>query len=122
MSITFISTFAQIMFSIFILCVCRQFGYKFHFIAYFNFYGTKGWGRVGRDKKCWMIPYIAFPTKKQMTMMGNTKSMTQLCDNFDGNKYDTQMTQVCHNYDTIHTFTAFNFISQSENLNALHHQ
>lgn len=54
--------------------------------------------------------------------MGNTKSMTQLCDNFDGNKYDTQMTQVCHNYDTIHTFTAFNFISQSENLNALHHQ
>ena len=40
--------------------------------------------------------------------MGNTKSMTQLCDNFDGNKYDTQMTQVCHNYDTIHTFTAFN--------------
>ena len=55
-------------------------------------------------------------------MMGNTKSMTQLCDNFDGNKYDTQMTQVCHNYDTIHTFTAFNFISQSENLNALHHQ
>ena len=84
--------------------------------------GGVGWGRVGRDKKCWMIPYIAFPTKKQMTMMGNTKSMTQLCDNFDGNKYNTQMTQVCHNYDTIHTFTAFNFISQSENLNALHHQ